>query len=165
MNSDWWYNWWASYDELRIGASVCPLSPEGQRQTADAVLASAEWHHAFLIAAIGTAVIALLAVLWTYETESMGDPFRRRWLKGLGLTAFVSALLVLFWLALGVKVTTSGCEFGNILTRIPALYALGRASVALGQGPVLFVLFTLLLTRTARIWRRRRWLNNIYNPF
>src|SRR5829696_7313749 len=109
MNSDLWYNWWASYGEIPVSGATCPLSPEGQRQTADAVLASAEWHNAFLIAFIATALIALVAVLMTYGTRLRGDQFRRRWGKAVGLTTLLAALVVLVWLAWGVKVNTSGC--------------------------------------------------------
>src|SRR5688500_16364265 len=118
MNNDWWYNWWASYSEIAVPGALCPLSPESRRQTANAVLASAEWQHAFMIAAIVTAASALIAVLWIYETDQMGHSFRRRWLKGLGLTAVGSFLLVLGWLAFVAKVNISGCEYGSVVTRI-----------------------------------------------
>src|SRR5215212_7527959 len=100
MSSDFWYNWWASRDQISIPAATCPASPEGAIQSADAVIASGDWHQAYIVAAFVTLAVALLAVLWTYETaRNPGTGFKGRWWKGLALCALVAAGGCLVWLA------------------------------------------------------------------
>ncbi|HKG95383.1 MAG TPA: hypothetical protein VKA84_25915 [Gemmatimonadaceae bacterium] len=164
MTSDFWYNWWASRDQISIPASICPASAEGTPQTADAVIASGDWHQAYIVAAFITLAITLAGVLLTYETRVMGDDFKGHWWRRMSVSALLSALVSLVWLAWGAKVGTSGCEFGEVATRIPLLSALNRASVSLVQSGVLFFLMSWLLTRLARVVRRPGWVNNAHYP-
>jgi hypothetical protein len=61
-------------------------------------------------------------------------------------------------------VGTSGCEFGDVTTRIPLTAALSRTTVALVQSGVLFFLLSWLVTRLARVAGRPGWVNNAHFP-
>ena len=158
-------NWWASFSEIPVAPSLCPASPEGQAQTGKAVIALADWLSAFNTAAFITLALTAAAVLVTYETRVMGQRFWKRWWRSLLLTALVTALACLVWLAWVAAVHTEGCEFGNVTTRIPFSHALNRSTVALAQSALLFVVLSWLLTLVARWSRRPVWYNNSRIPF
>ena len=157
-------DWWAAFQQIGVDPSVCPASPEGQRQTAQAVVAAADWQSAFTVAAVITLVVAAVMVLIAYETRVMGDRFWRRWWWFLGGATLLSFLASLLWLAT-TAVRTEGCEFGDVSTRIPFSYALNRSTVSLVQGLLLFVVLSWLLTLIARATRRAKWYNNSRIPF
>jgi hypothetical protein len=157
-------HWWAAYPEIRIPASVCPASPEGQIQTAAAVIAPSDWQGLFNVGFWATASIALVAVLLTYWTRSMGERFRPRWWVGLVIAAALAALGC-YLVVTSQDVNTVGCEFGETTTQIPATPALVRASVALVQGAIWFVLWSFVLTRAVRVRRWQPFYNNSRFPF
>ena len=157
-------DWWAAFREIRVDPSICPASPEGQRQTANAVIAVGDWHSAFTVAAVITVVLAVIMVLVAYETRVMGDRFWKRWWGFLAGTSVLAMLASLLWLAT-TSVRTEACEFGNVATRIPFSYAFNRSTVSLLQGLVLFVVLSWLLTLIARATKRAVWYNNSRIPF
>ena len=157
-------DWWAAFREIPVAASVCPASPEGQRQAANAVVSLGDWHGAFTVAAVITLVLAVVLVLACYETRAMGDRFWRRWWKFLAAGGVLAMLASLLWLAT-TTVQTEGCEFGNVATKIPFSYAFNRSTVSLVQGLLLFVLLSWLLTLIARVTKRAVWYNNSRIPF
>lgn len=156
-------HWWAAFDEIRIPATLCGLSPDGQRQAAAAFITRADWLTAFNNTLWITGVLALAAVLITYETRVMGHLFWKRWWKGLALGALLIAAVCFLYLAL--TPVTAGCEFGQAQVKIPTSNALLRASVALIQGALAFVVFSWLLTLVARWSRRPKWIANAQIPF
>ena len=157
-------DWWAAFREISVDPNVCPASPEGQKQAAQAVVAAADWQSAFTVAAVITLVVAAVLVLVAYETRVMGDRFWRRWWGFLVGTSLVSFLGSLLWLAT-TSVRTEGCEYGDVTTRIPFSYAFNRSTVSLVQGLLLFVILSWVLTLIARATRRATWYNNSRIPF
>ncbi|MDB4912404.1 MAG: hypothetical protein JWM95_48 [Gemmatimonadetes bacterium] len=152
-------HFWAWPSTIAIDPLVCPVSPSGVRQTAQAVVQSADWQRAYGIAFAVTALIALAAVFLTFETRAMGDRFRKRWWRSLGVTTLLITIVVFVWLT-RASVQTSGCEYGAVATTIPTSYALSRASVAVLQTPLLFILWTALVTLLGKVTRRSTWYNN-----
>ncbi|HEX8452775.1 MAG TPA: hypothetical protein VF647_11805 [Longimicrobium sp.] len=157
-------HWWAARPQMFADLTVCPVSPEGGISTARPVIAEADWVSAFGVATGITLLLAILLVLGAYETRTMGHQFKARWWKWLVAGAGVTALVCYVYLSL-VPVSTAGCSYGEATTRIPSQYALLRASVALVQSLILFVLFSWLLSLVARWTRRATWINNSRFPF
>src|SRR4051812_20402548 len=111
-------HWWAWPKQIFVNPAVCPVSPQGQRQTAQAVVQAADWQSAYGVAVAITLVVAIVGVLITFETRSVGDRFRARWWKALALQTLLATGVVIVWLS-QVSVQTSGCEYGMSQTSIP----------------------------------------------
>lgn len=163
MNPNAAVNWWAN-EAIRLPATTCPASPDGTLQATDAFVLTANQGTVYFYAFLATLVGALVCVVLTYRTRTMGELFARRWWTALAITTFVSGVVCLL-VVLGLDVNTFGCEYGNVATRIPVADALERASVALTQGALAFVAFSVVLTRLARLTRRQPWFNNSRYPF
>jgi hypothetical protein len=156
-------NWWAAYAQIGIPAAACPASPEGQRQVAGAVIVRAEWLTLFNTAVALAAVVALVAVLVTYRTRQAGDAFAARWRKGLLLAGLVGALVCGAMLATSL-LGTRGCQFGEVQTRLPFGPLVSRTTVALVQTMLFFFIWSVVLTRLARLTKRQPWYNNSRYP-
>jgi heme/copper-type cytochrome/quinol oxidase subunit 1 len=158
-----WLHWWAGYTQIPLPANACPLSPSGTADTATAVVDSSQWVAHFNAVLIATLVVAVIAVVITYQTRTMGEAFVRRWRRSLFLTAAITAVLALVFLAT-VAVQTYGCTFGVAPAKIPLGHAMGRATVAFVQSGIAFFVFSLFLTRYARITRHEPWHNHSRVP-
>jgi hypothetical protein len=157
-------HWWAAFDQISIAPTVCPPSPEGQTQAAQAVIAQAEWVNAFDFAALITVLLVAVLVLITYETRRMGNKFWHRWWLFLSATAVLAGVTAFLLLA-NTPVRTDACEYGNVTTRIPTTYVMTRSTVALAQGALLFVVLSWILSLIARLTHRAKWYNNWRIPF
>lgn len=154
-------DWWAAYQQITVPASVCPADPSGQQQVANAVLT--DWAPLFL-AALGVALaVSLVGSLVAYQTRLMGDSFASRWFRMM-LAVMLIGGVVAFAVLSTVKVQTFGCQFGNVPTELPTSVALNRASVAVVQTAVFYFLWSLVLTRIARVTRHQPWFNNAWYP-
>ena len=156
-------NWWAAYTQIGVPPSVCPASPEGQQQTAGAVLVRAEWLTLFNSAVAWAAAVALIAAIATYQTRLAGDAFAARWRKGLlvaGLLGAVICGVVLSYSVLG----TRGCQFGEVQTRLPFGPLVSRTTVALLQTMLFYFAWSLVITRLARLTKHQPWYNNSRYP-
>jgi hypothetical protein len=156
-------DWWANYSDLPIPADRCPVGPDGAIQTASAALAPEAWANACNIVFTITVVLVAVFVLGTYESRRVGNAFWRRWIVALPITALVAGTASYVFLSQR-KLMTVLCENGNVPAAIPSEYVLGRASVALAQGVVLFFLFSVLLTLLARVWKRGVWYDKVKIP-
>ena len=156
-------NWWAAYSQIAIPASACPASPEGQRQVAGAVLVRADWVALFNTALAAAAVIGLLGALAAYQTRLVGDAFASRWRKSLLVTGIVGAILVAALLATSM-LATRGCQFGEVETRLPFGPLASRTSVAFFQTMLFFFIWSVVLTRLARLTKHQPWYNNSRYP-
>lgn len=163
MNPNVLLNWWAN-ESITLPASACPAAPGGTPQVTDAFVLSSDQGTVYLAAFVATLVVVMLGVLVTYQTRKLGDLFARRWKISWLVTSLLAAAACTAVVLL-MPVTTFGCEYGNVTTRIPTVEALERASVALVQALVGFVAFSLMLTRLSRVTRFQPWFNNSRYPF
>ena len=154
-------DWWAAYDQIAVPASVCPVAPNGQAQTANAVLT--DWTGLFIMALAIASLVSLVGAFIAYQTRLMGDQFASRWWKGMVATALVAGGAAFAVLITG-SVQTFGCQFGNVTTHLPSGVALNRASVALVQACLFYFIWSLVLTRIARVTRHQPWFNNAWYP-
>jgi hypothetical protein len=79
-------------------------------------------------------------------------------------TALVSGLVCVLLLSM-VRVQTFGCQFGEQMTNIPFVNVLNRSTVAFAQTLLFFFIFSILLTRIARITRHQPWYDHSRYPF
>ena len=156
-------NWWAAYSQIAIPASACPASPEGQRQMAGAVIMRSEWVALFNTAVAGAAVVGLLGAIAAYQTRLVGDAFASRWRKALLVTGILGAILCAALLATSM-LATRGCQFGEVETRLPFGPLASRTSVALLQTMLFFFIWSVVLTRLARLTKHQPWYNNSRYP-
>lgn len=156
-------HWWATYSQIVVGPSNCPAGPDGQVQSASAVIALGDWLPLFNLGLALTAIVSLLLVIATYQTRLMGSEFSRRWRRWLLGTAIAVGIMV-FAVVASPDVQTIGCQYGNQTTRVPFGPALNRATVAFVQGLLFFLLWSILLTRLARVTQHQPWFNNSRFP-
>jgi hypothetical protein len=156
-------DWWANYAQVRIPGDRCTPNADGLHQAAMAAINPVDWMGAFNLVFMATAIAGAVVVLVTYESRLVGDAFWRRWWKFLPLAAVVCALASYFFLS-QVRVNSILCENGDVLTTIPSEYVLGRTGVALVQGALFYVIFSVLLTLLARVWKRPVWYDKVKVP-
>lgn len=164
MNRRTIVNWWANYAEIPIPSTSCPVSPNGELQSAPAFVLEADWLSLFNTAFWTTAGVALVLVFLTYYTRRMGARFTPRWWLGLLSTALIAGIATYF-IVTGPLVNTFGCQYGDIRTHIPTAPALSRSLVAATQAPIWFLFWSFLLTRVVRVGRWQPFHNNSRFPF
>jgi hypothetical protein len=164
MNAHVFLNWWANYAQIEVAGATCPAGPNGEAQSANAVILEADWVGLFNTAFWVTAVTALMIVVLTYATRVMGARFTYRWWIGLAVASIVASVATFFLVTLPA-VNTFGCEHGNLMTHVPTAPALVRATVSLVQAGVWFLVWSLVLTRVVRMARLQPFYNNSRFPF